>query len=81
MSLYGDPECVRLNGDIMCFVRIQNEWTGEVRNRLCPIHLDGNTYWIKADSQRVKVNRFRDDFIRKEDHIKEALEWYRKTRY
>ena len=75
-------ELVRVDGELMAAVRIQDDWTGIIRTNLRKIHLDPKTnhYWFSSEGQRVNVTEMREKFLREEDHIKEALKWYKDTR-
>lgn len=68
-------ECVRCDGDIMAFIKVQDDYTGNIRPRLCTMHLDGNTYWAKADGQRINMTEERNRLLRYEDKVKSALEF------
>ena len=68
---------MRVNGTMRCYVEIQNEWTGNVRYRLCTIHLTGDDYWCTADGARMILNREVRDFIDHEKAVKDAIEFYK----
>lgn len=80
MSLYS-LELVRLNGDIKAYVRIQNDWSGQITEGIRNIFLKNDRYYIRVDGQEHNVNRQRDDFLMNEQHIKDALKWYKETKY
>ena len=80
MSVY-DYEIVRLNGELKCYVRIQNDWTGQIRDWLRDIFLDGSTYYCKADGQRINLTTAVEKYKLHEDEIKSALAWYRQTKF
>lgn len=71
-------ECVRVDGELMAAVRIQDDWTGNVRTTLRKIHLDPKTghYWFSAEGQHVNVTE-----LREEEKIKEVLKWYKQTKW
>lgn len=75
MSIY-NHEIVRTNGELRCYVEVQNEWTGNVRYRLCTIHLDGDDYYCIADGARILLNEERRKFLDHEDTVKRALKFY-----
>lgn len=80
MSVY-DYEIVKLNGEYKCYVRIQNDWTGQIRDWLRDIFLDGDIYYCRADGQRLNLNAALQKYKLREDEIKTALDWYRKTKF
>lgn len=80
MSLYS-LELVRLNGDIKAYVRIQNDWSGQITEGIRNIFLKDNRYYIRVDGNEVNVNKQRDDFLMNEDHVKSALKWYAETKF
>lgn len=78
MSLY-HVECVRVDGTIKAYVKIQNDFTGQIRDSIKCIYLDGNRYYITADGMKHTVNQQRDQLLQREAEIKEALRWYKET--
>ena len=79
MSVY-DVEAVRINGDIMAAVRIQDDWSGNIKLNVRRIFPDGNDYYCRCDGQRVKVTEQRRRLLDYEDKVKSAFEWERQTR-
>ena len=75
MSIY-NHEIVRTNGELRCYVEVQNEWTGNVRYRLCTIHLKGDDYFCIADGARIILNREVREFIDHETRVRDALKFY-----
>jgi len=80
MSIW-HKEVVRVNGRLMAYVEIQNEYTGATKGGLRDIHLDGNTYYCRADGQRINLNNDVEKAKMHEDKVKTALEWYNKTKF
>ena len=80
MSIYS-TEITRLNGDLMAFVRIQNDWTGQIRGRIATVISQNGRKHIVADGQRKDVTIKCEDFLRKEAQVKAALDWYKKTKW
>lgn len=80
MSLYS-LELVRLNGDIKAYVRVQNDWSGQITEGIRNIFLKGDRYYINVDGQKHIVNRQREDFLMREEQIKDALKWYKETKF
>lgn len=80
MSIY-DIEITRLRGDLMAYVGIQNDWTGQIRRRIATIVSQNGRKHIIADGQKKDVTIMCDDFIRREDQIQRALQWYKQTKF
>lgn len=80
MSLYS-LELVRLNGDIKAYVRVQNEWSGQITEGIRNIFHKDDRYYIRVDGQEHKINHERDQFLMHEQHIKDALKWYKETKF
>lgn len=80
MSIY-DIEITRLRGDLMAYVGIQNDWTGQIRRRIATVVSHNGRKHIIADGQKKDVTIQCEDYIRKEDQIKEALKWYKQTKW
>lgn len=76
--IYGNIECVKLDGHIKAYVRIQNEWTGEVRGRLCTIHTDkDNKKWIRADTKKIYIDQEITQYLVHEQEIEKAIQFYK----
>lgn len=80
MSVW-NVECVRIDGEVMAAVKIQDDWNGNITLHVRKIHLDGNFYYANVQGQRVDVTYARDLLIGYEDNCKMALDWYRKTKF
>ena len=80
MSIYS-TEITRLNGDLMAFVRIQNDWTGQIRGRIATVISQNGRKHIVADGTKRDVTIQCEDFLRKEEQVKVALDWYKKTKW
>lgn len=79
MSVY-DYELVRCNGSIKAFVRIQNDWTGQIRDSIkCIIDDKNGRYHMIADGQRIDVTAAREKFIQYEEYIRECIKWRKQT--
>ncbi len=74
-------ECVRIDGQLMVAVKMQDDWTGRITLHLRRIHLDGDTYYTNVQGNRINVTEARDRLIKYEDSCKTALEWYRQTKF
>ena len=62
MSIW-DKEIVKANGDLYCFVRIQNEFTGNISGAFKKIYYKDGHHYCKADGKiqilDEEVARFR----------------------
>lgn len=80
MSVWG-AEVVRIDGQLMAAVKIQDDWTGSISLHLRKMYLDGNTYYCNVLKNRVNMTGKRAAYLQYEDRCKDALEWYAKTRF
>lgn len=64
MSIW-HKECIKVRGQIKCYVEIQNDWTGITLNQIRSIKKEGDRYYIKCDGQKVDVtqeyNKIKED--------------------
>lgn len=74
-------ECVRIDGQIMAAVKMQDDWTGSITLHLRKIYLDGNTYYTNVQRNRINVTAARERLIEQEGRVRDALEWYHKTKF
>lgn len=74
-------ECVRIDGQIMAAVKMQDDWTGSITLHLRKIYLDGNTYYTNVQRNRINVTSARERLIEHEGRVRDALEWYHKTKF
>ncbi len=74
-------ECVRIDGQIMAAVKMQDDWTGSITLHLRKIYLDGHTYYTNVQRTRINVTAARERLIEQEGRIRDALEWYHKTKF
>ena len=81
MSLWTDIEITRLRGDLMAYVIIQNDWTGQTRGRIATIVSQNGRKHIVADGRKHDVTELCERYIRQEEKIKTALEWFNKTKF
>ena len=70
-------ECVRIFGDVMAAIQIQDEWTGNYKIFVRKIYSDGNRYYCNADRKRVDVTEARNQFLRIEEMQRTGLKWYK----
>ena len=73
-----DSEVVRVNGDLYAFIRIQNEFTGNVSGSFRRIYKDKNGYYAKADGKNNYMNSQVQGYIQRESQEKEYRDFYKK---
>lgn len=74
-------ECVRIDGEVMAAVKMQDDWTGNIKLHVRKIYLDGDTYYTNVRNERVVMTEARRKLLEYEDRCKTALEWYRQTKF
>lgn len=74
-------ECVRIDGEVMAAVKMQDDWTGNITLHVRKIFLNGNTYYCNVQKQKINVTDAREQLLRWEDENKRAREWYNKTKF
>lgn len=74
-------ECVKIDGEIMAAVKMQDDWTGHTTLHLRKLHLDGNQYYVNVQKVRINVTDCRDRLIDYEGRCRTALDWYNKTKF
>lgn len=77
MSIW-HKEVVRIDGELMAYVGVQDDYYGTIRYGLRNIHLTGDTYWCEADHAHVVLNNEREKLLKYEDLCKSAIEFYKK---
>lgn len=80
MSIW-HKEVIRVNGNLMGYIEVQDDYTGHVRPGLRELHLDGNRYYCIADSQHIDVTSEREKLLNYESKCRSAIEWYNKTKF
>lgn len=73
-----DSEVVRVNGDLYAFIRIQNEFTGNVSGSFRRIYKDKLGYYAKADGKNNYMTSQVQSFLQRESQEKEYREFYKK---
>lgn len=77
--IYGDPEIIRVDGNLYAYVRTQNEYTGNVSGAFRRIYTDGNYGWyFKADGKNQYYNDAVNRFLASEIENKEIRDFYKK---
>lgn len=69
-------EAVKVNGRIMAYVEVQNDWTGQIRGRLYMINKKGYAF---VDGQPLKMSSDVQMLQRHLDDIESWKRWYEKT--
>lgn len=57
MSVFSDIEICKLDYTLMAYVKIQNDWTGQVRGRVYTIRRKNGKAYVVADGQRIDVTK------------------------
>ena len=80
MSIY-DYEITKLDCMLMAYVRIQNDFTGQIRGRVFTIRRKGGRDYVVADGQRLDVTNKVEEYRRRQERIDDALRWYKQTKF
>lgn len=74
-------EVVRIYGDLFCYVENQDDFTGQITNGIRRVKNKNGMYYVLNMGQRLNLN---DDVFRlqsREAEIKEALKWFKSTKF
>ena len=74
-------EVVRIDGDLFCYVENQDDWTGKITNGIRRVKYKNGNYYVLNMGQRLNLN---DDVFRlqsRESEIKEAVNWFKSTKF
>ena len=74
-------EIFKANCMLHAYIEVQNDWTGQVRSRIATIVSRDGRKHIYADGRKIDVTTQCYQYEKEQEHIKEALEWYRKTKF
>ena len=75
MSLY-DYQVVRVGSQLMAYVEIQNEYTGQTVKSLKKVYNRENEYYLRADGRIHNITNAVTRLLQQEDKIKKALAFY-----
>ena len=76
--IYGDPEILRIDGNLYAYFRIQNEYTGNVTGSLRRIYKCKDGYYSKVDGKNNYINNIVNHFLAAEVREKEIRDFYKK---
>lgn len=76
--IYGDPEILRVDGNLYAYIRIQNEYTGNVSGSFRRIYKDKSGYYSRADGKNQYINNMVNNFLASEIKEKEIRDFYKK---
>lgn len=79
MSIY-HTEVTRLNGKLMAYVEIQNDWNGSITCQLRQIKEKDGEYYVMVEGHPVYVTNDRKAFLEGDAKVKLAKEVYEKYR-
>ncbi len=75
MSLY-DYQVVRVGSQLMAYVEIQNDYTGQTVKSLKKVRHYGDNYFLRADGRVHNITNAVTRLLQQEDKIKKALAFY-----
>lgn len=79
MSIW-DTEIVNVQGDLMCVVRVQNDFTGNITPHLRKIFMDSKGIrYVNIDTMKVDVEEALHLYKRHNDMVEVALNYYHET--
>ena len=74
-------EIVKLDGSIKVYVKIQNEFTGHIREGIREIFHKNGIDYFRADGRVYNVTEDIKAYKAYEENIKNALKFYNETNY
>ena len=75
MSLY-EYQVVRVGSQLMAYVEIQNDYTGQTVKSLKKVYTKENEYFLRADGRIHNITNAVKRLLQQEDKIKKALAFY-----
>lgn len=72
-------EIARFNGEFYACIPVQNDWTGNYKNNIRKVRLDGNNYVCTIEGIKYDVSSQVRDFKMYEDRIEMWRKWYKDT--
>lgn len=73
-----DTEIIKADGNMYAFIRVQNEFTGNISGHFRRIYKDKHGYYAKADGKNQYLNSEVDGFLKREASQKEAMDFFKK---
>lgn len=73
-----DTEVVRVDGNLYAFIRVQNEFTGNVSGSFRRIYKDKDGYYAKADGKNNYMTSQVQSFLQRESQEREYRDFYKK---
>ena len=67
---------IRVDGQLFAYIRIQDDYTGNIAGRFSKVHQSGFDYYFRAEGKRNLCTRQVDAFLSREVHQKAAIEFY-----
>lgn len=77
MSLW-DVEITKLDGMLKAYVRIQNDYTGQISGSLRSVKKKDGHYYVKADGADHNIDYQVSVYQNHTDYINKAVEFYKK---
>lgn len=73
-----DTEILRADGNLYVYIRVQNEFTGNISGSFRRIYKDKNGYYAKADGKNNYLTNQVEAFTSRESQIREAVDFYKR---
>ena len=73
MSIW-DSEIVKADGNLYAYIRVQNDFTGNIAGSFRRIYKDKNGYYAKVDGSNHYFNNQVKAFKEREDLVRNALQ-------
>ena len=75
-----DAEIVKADGNMYAFIRVQNDFTGNVSGSFRRIYKDKNGFYAKVDGSNHYFNNEVARFTAYQEQIRDALEFRKKVK-
>lgn len=74
-------EVVRLNGRLMAYVEMQDDWSGNITKHIREIYCNGNNHYCNVLKHRVMLDDEMELYLSYEAKAKTAIVWFNKTKF
>lgn len=75
-----DVEIVKADGNMYAFIRVQNDFTGNISGSFRRIYKDKNGFYAKVDGSNHYFNNEVARFTAYQEQIRDALEFRKKVK-
>lgn len=69
----------RLDGELMAYVKVQDDWTGNIVAALRKVRMDDEGYYFRAENRRIHINKEVESYTRRESEIEYALKFFKEN--